>query len=349
MSSRQASHDALGLVVLLVERAVADLDGVGAAGDLDDRGVVEVAGEPLGVDGGAGDDDLEVGALGQELLQIAEDEVDVEAALVRLVDDQRVVLLQQPVGLQLGQQDAVGHQLDQRAVARLVVEADLVADGLAELGAELLGDALGHGAGGDAARLGVADQAADATAELQADLGDLGGLAGPGLTGDDHDLVVADRREDVVAPLGDGQVLRIGHRGHAGPAAGQPPLGPFDVGEDLRGDLLPRLAGAHPAHAVEPAPQSPLVARHQVGQAGMEVGERRGQRRSSHTAFRIFEPRVPGANDPSCLSAAAGRIPISDRDRSRRAHSPQSCVLGDHGHLMRHRAMPSGCLRPALF
>jgi hypothetical protein len=51
----------------------------------------EVLGEALGVDGGAGDDHLEVGALRQQLLQVAEDEVDVEAALVGLVDDQRVV------------------------------------------------------------------------------------------------------------------------------------------------------------------------------------------------------------------------------------------------------------------
>ena len=77
----------------------------------------EVPGEPLRVDGRRGDDHLEVGAAGQQLLEVAEDEVDVEAALVRLVDDQRVVAAQHPVGLDLGQQDAVGHQLDQR-VAR---------------------------------------------------------------------------------------------------------------------------------------------------------------------------------------------------------------------------------------
>ena len=43
------------------------------------------------VDRRRGDDDLEVGAARQQLLEVAEDEVDVEAALVRLVDDDRVV------------------------------------------------------------------------------------------------------------------------------------------------------------------------------------------------------------------------------------------------------------------
>ena len=67
---------------------------------------------------------------------------------------------QQPVALQLGQQDAVGHQLDQRVVADLVGEPHLVADRVAQLGAQLLGDPLGHAAGRDPARLGVPDHAA---------------------------------------------------------------------------------------------------------------------------------------------------------------------------------------------
>ena len=71
---------------------------------------------------------LRSGRLGQQLGEVAQDEVDVEAALVRLVDDQRVVLAEHPVAGQLGQQDAVGHQLDQRVVADLVGEPHLPAD-----------------------------------------------------------------------------------------------------------------------------------------------------------------------------------------------------------------------------
>ncbi len=77
------------------QRPVADLHRIGPAGDLDDRrrgarGRREVPGEPLGVDRRRGDDDLQVRPRGQQAAQVAEDEVDVEAALVRLVDDQRV-------------------------------------------------------------------------------------------------------------------------------------------------------------------------------------------------------------------------------------------------------------------
>ena len=194
--------------------------GAGCAG----ARVREVLGEPLGVDRRGGDDHLEVGAARQQLAQVAEDEVDVQAALVRLVDDQGVVAAQVAVGADLGEQDAVGHQLDRGRVAGLVGEPDLVADHVAELGAQFLGDPLGDRAGGDPPRLGVADLAGDAAAELQADLGQLGGLARAGLAGHDHDLVVPDRRGDVVLALADRQLFRVadgdaGERGLAGRGA----------------------------------------------------------------------------------------------------------------------------------
>ena len=49
-----------------------------------------------------------------------------------------------------------------------------------------------------AAGLGVADHRFDAATQFEAELGDLGRFARPGLTGDHHDLVVADRGEDLV-------------------------------------------------------------------------------------------------------------------------------------------------------
>ncbi|MEY9210640.1 hypothetical protein ABH917_000086 [Thermobifida halotolerans] len=203
--------DGVGVIVVVrqrlrLQRPVAHLDRVGAARDLDDGGVVEVPGEALGVDGGGGDDHLQVGAAGQQLPEVAEDEVDVEAALVGLVDDEGVVAAQHPVPLDLGQQDAVGHELDEGVVAGGVGEADLVAHGLAQRAAQLLGDAFGDGARGQSPRLGVADLAEDAPAQLQTDLGQLGGLARTGLPRHDHDLVVAHGGQNVVLLLTDRQL-----------------------------------------------------------------------------------------------------------------------------------------------
>jgi len=67
----------------------------------------------------------------------AEQEVDVQVAFVGLVEDQRVVALEQRIVLELAQQQAVGHQLDQRARAGAIDEAHLVADEVARRGAEL--------------------------------------------------------------------------------------------------------------------------------------------------------------------------------------------------------------------
>src|SRR3546814_18940089 len=66
---------------------------------------------------------LEIGTLRQDALEPAEQEVDVEAAFVRLVDDDRVVAVQQMIAAKLGEQDAVGHQLDHRALGDAAIEA----------------------------------------------------------------------------------------------------------------------------------------------------------------------------------------------------------------------------------
>ncbi len=134
-----------------------------------------------------------------------------------LVDDQGVVLVQRSISLDLRQQDAVRHQLDQGVVADLVGEAHLVADDPTRLPAgftQLLGNPLGHRAGRQPARLGVADQPAHTSSQLQADLRKLGRLSGAGLTGEDHNLVVADRGEDLVLLLADRQFLRVADPGY---------------------------------------------------------------------------------------------------------------------------------------
>jgi hypothetical protein len=145
---------------------------------------------------------------------------------VRLVDDQRVVLLQRRVGLDLGQQDAVGHQLDQSVVAGTIGEPDLPADRTADRDAEFLGDALGHRARCQPARLRVPDGAADPATQLQADLGKLGGLAGPGLPRDDHHLMGTDRLGDLADVPADRQRRRV-----MNPRCGSLPARDFGLGQ----------------------------------------------------------------------------------------------------------------------
>ena len=92
----------------------------------------------------------------------------------------------------------------------------------ADLGAQLLGDPLRHGAGGQAAGLRVADEAAHAEAELEAQLGQLRALARAGLAGDDDDLVVADRGEQRLA-VGDDRQVGVGRDAAARATGGDAP------------------------------------------------------------------------------------------------------------------------------
>ena len=153
-----------------------------------------------------------------EASEVAEEEVDVEGALVGLVDDDRVVATQVGIARQLGQQDAVGHRLDEGAVADLVGEAHAVADEFADGGAELVGDPCRDRSGRKPSGLGVADHCVDAPAEFEAELRDLGRLARSGLARDHDDLVVTNRVEDLLAARRDRQVGRIVDLGHAGAA-----------------------------------------------------------------------------------------------------------------------------------
>ena len=124
--------DAVGVFVLLGEHVAQPdgLDGVEAAGDGDDRGVVEEGGEALGIEGGRGDDDQQVLAAREDALEQTQEEVDVQTALVRFVDDERAIAAQEGVGLHLGEEHAIGHQLDLRIRREAALEAVLIAHGL---------------------------------------------------------------------------------------------------------------------------------------------------------------------------------------------------------------------------
>ncbi|MNV23375.1 hypothetical protein D3C71_1143870 [compost metagenome] len=142
-------------------------------------------GKPVRINRGRGNYDLQVRPARQDLADVAQQEVDVEAAFVRLVNDDGVVVLEQRVGLRLGQQDTVGHELDGGIAGEAVLEPHLEAHHIAQRRVQLFGNALGHAAGRNAARLGVADElalgawlgVALAPAQRQCDLGQLRGLA----------------------------------------------------------------------------------------------------------------------------------------------------------------------------
>ena len=192
------AQDGVRRVFVFTRRMVADFHRVGAPADVQHRGAAEVRGELLRINGRRGDDDFEVWTARGEAVQVAEEEINIEAAFVRLIDDDDFVLREERVGKGFGEQHAVGHQLDDGGVAGFFVKAHLIADGIAERGVQFFGDARGNATRGDAARLGVGDGAACAEAEGETKLRQLCRLPRTGFAADDDDLMLADEAEDVV-------------------------------------------------------------------------------------------------------------------------------------------------------
>lgn len=181
---------------------VVDVDGVPAAGDVEDGRAVKVPRELLRVHRRGRDEQLELRPEARDVLDEAEEDVGREGALVGLVDHERGVPAEVGLGEELAEQHAVGHVLEDGLVGGRVLEADGVAHLVADLDAHLVGDARGDGHGGDAAGLRAADlEPAAGVAGLVEVLRELGGLAGAGLADDDEDLVPLDGVEEALAPL----------------------------------------------------------------------------------------------------------------------------------------------------
>ena len=118
---------------------------------------MKVVREPLCIDRRAGDDQTQFWTPVNQLGKISHEHIDLNRSLVGFVDDNAIVSFQESIALDLGQEDPVGHEFHERGVLRAVLEADLVADDLAELGIELFGEPVGDRPCSQPARLCVTD------------------------------------------------------------------------------------------------------------------------------------------------------------------------------------------------
>ena len=101
-------------------------------------------------------------------------------------------------------------------------KTDFVPDGLAEGLAQLFCNAVCHGHGGDSSRLGAADDAVKAAAGIQTEFGKLGGFAGAGFSGNDHDRVLGNGLDDFVFFIDNGKGGVVNAFGKSGSDRPQP-------------------------------------------------------------------------------------------------------------------------------
>ena len=133
-----------------------------------------------------------------------QEDVGVDAAFVRLVDDDHAVLAEEQIRLNLPKQDTVRHELDARLVPDALIVTHLVPDVAAQGNVQLRGDARGGGRHRHAPRLrhghraGVRRAVGVAVPGFVQKLRHLRRLAAPGLAADDHDGIRVDGVHDIV-------------------------------------------------------------------------------------------------------------------------------------------------------
>src|SRR5690606_13330875 len=192
--------------------SISNIHREGATADFDYGRFVEKLAEAFHLNRGRGDDDFQIRALRQQLLEVAEQKIDIQAALVGLIDNQRVIAIQKTVVLHFRQQDTVGHYLDPGRFRSVVGKPHLIPDLLAYRLTQLFGNPAGNTARGNSPGLGMANQAADAPPQIQANLRNLCGFTGAGFTGNDDHLMVIDGVTDILDPIANRQPGGKGRR-----------------------------------------------------------------------------------------------------------------------------------------
>ena len=128
---------------------------------------------------------------------------------MRLINNERVVAPQHGVALGLGQQNAIGHELDARPRREALVKTHLPTHDLAHLRLQLLRNAPRHRSRRQTPWLGMANQALLPTTRFKANFGQLRGLAGARFTAHDDDGVREQGVANFVASATDRQVFGI--------------------------------------------------------------------------------------------------------------------------------------------
>ena len=208
-SDRRIEID-LFVVIVRTHRPIVNVHRIHAARHFDHRRAVEMLGETRRVDRGRCDYDFEFRALRQQLLQVAEQKIDIDATLVGLVDNQRVVVGQKAVTVNFRQQNAVGHHFNQSIFLHPIGEANLITDQLANFRVQFLRDARRDAARRDTARLSAANGAVNAAFELKTNFRQLRGFPRAGLATDNYYRVRSDGCLDLLAPIGDWQIITEG-------------------------------------------------------------------------------------------------------------------------------------------
>ena len=197
---------------------------------------------------------------------------------MRLVEDDGVVGAEPRIGLRFREQDAVGHELDQRGADTWSVKRTWNPTRSPTCCSELARDTARDRSRRDATRLRAADHSCDAAPRGKAQLRQLRRLSRTGFAGEHDDLMRADQAHDLVGLRGDRQRFVDANLGHALRARRPSRCRRFDLCTQGR-ELALRRLGMRRRKPPPARQQASEVARHHVIERvakGFEVGHRIG-------------------------------------------------------------------------
>ena len=145
------------VIIGAFDRTVTDFNWKSASFYLDHRRIIEMLTKAFVIDRGRRDDDFQITALGDQPLDVPQQEINIQAPFMGFIDNQRVILFEQLIPAGFRKQHAIGEQFDPGTLADLVLEAHLIANQVAQLRLSLLSNPRCNRASRQTAWLGMSD------------------------------------------------------------------------------------------------------------------------------------------------------------------------------------------------
>ena len=204
---RHRTHHMLRqLLILRQRRHVVVIDTESAPLHIDNRSPVEKLRKRRRIHRRRRNNELDIAAPLQQQLHVAEQKINIQTALVRFVNNNRVIAAQIPIRLRLRQQNTVRHHLETRLRPRPVIETHLIAHVITDLAAHLIRNAASHRHRRQSARLRAAQHPRALPRHLQRNLGQLCRLAAARLTHNNHHAVAAQSLRNLLAATRNRQI-----------------------------------------------------------------------------------------------------------------------------------------------
>ena len=197
-------HMSRKFLIVILWRQIVEVHRISAAFYLNYRCASKEFGKPAGIQRRGTDDQPQVSPPVQQKPQIAEQKVNVEAAFMRLIQNQGMILAQIRIMLRFRQKNPIRHELQARIRPGFFLKAHLVTHQTSQVAVQFLRHSAGNGSSSQPSGLGAPYSAPHLPGKLHGHFRELGSLTGSRLPHYDNDLVLPHCRQNIIPAAGNG-------------------------------------------------------------------------------------------------------------------------------------------------